>query len=438
MAQSQLIGNRIRDRRIMLGLRQSELAKQVGISPSYLNLIEHNRRRIGGKTLLALAERLQVEPALLSEGAEAALLDGLRVAAQSQDSHTAELDRVEEFAGRFPGWAEVLKALHHKSEMLEQSVKTLTDRLSNDPQLAASLHDVISTVTAIRSTSSILVETKELEPEWRARFHRNINEDSRRLAEGAEALVRYLEGAPDTDEEIRSPLDEMHAFLTQHDYALPLLEKPEGDAAIVHLVAQAPFLTTDGARGLAESFLRQAHQDAQTLPMRDLRQAVDIIGLEPEGLAAQLNVPLPLLFRRMASLPTDVYGPVGLVSCDASGAILFRKPVPGFSIPNAAGACALWPLFRALQNPLQVYVETVQQAGGQMDPVKTYSVAEIRNPAGFAQPALVQAHMLLVPGGRSGEGRPPHNVGQSCRICPVSDCAARREPSLLADGMQLH
>ena len=54
-------------------------------------------------------------------------------------------------------------------------------------------------MTSIRSTSSILVETKELEPEWQGRFHRNINEDSARLAEGAEALVRYLEGAPDTE-----------------------------------------------------------------------------------------------------------------------------------------------------------------------------------------------------------------------------------------------
>ncbi len=431
MAQSQLIGNRIRDRRVMLGLKQTELAKQAGISPSYLNLIEHNRRRIGGKTLLTLAEHLQVEPALLSEGAEAALLDGLQVAAHSQNAHAAELDRTEEFAGRFPGWAQVLTALHQKAETLEQTVATLNDRLANDPHLAASLHDVITSVTAIRSTASILVETKELEPEWRARFHRNLGEDSRRLAEGAEALVRHLEAAPDTDEDVRSPMDEMHAFLAQHNYTLPFLEKSMGDGAIPHLVAQAPDLATDSARRLTETWLRQAHSDAQILPMRALRQAVDVLGLEPNALARQLQVDAPLLLRRMASLPSDVYGPVGLVICDGSGTIIFRKQVPGFSIPTAAGACALWPLYRVLQSPLSRVAVPLEQSGSQHSRIMSYSLAELRRPAGFDGPALVHAHMLLLPDHPEATAERVEHVGSSCRICPMQDCAARREPSLM-------
>ena len=45
---TQLTGNRIRERRLVLGMKQADLAEAVGISASYLNLIEHNRRRIGG------------------------------------------------------------------------------------------------------------------------------------------------------------------------------------------------------------------------------------------------------------------------------------------------------------------------------------------------------------------------------------------------------
>ena len=41
-----------RERRKDLGLTQTELASRVGISVSYLNLIEHNRRSIGGRLLL--------------------------------------------------------------------------------------------------------------------------------------------------------------------------------------------------------------------------------------------------------------------------------------------------------------------------------------------------------------------------------------------------
>ena len=77
MAESSMIGSRIRERRVINGLKQSDLAKRAGISASYLNLIEHNRRRIGGKTLNKLAEVLGVAPGLLSEGAEATLIAAL-------------------------------------------------------------------------------------------------------------------------------------------------------------------------------------------------------------------------------------------------------------------------------------------------------------------------------------------------------------------------
>ena len=45
-----LTGSRIRERRLALGVKQGALAQQVGVSASYLNLIEHNHRKIGGKS----------------------------------------------------------------------------------------------------------------------------------------------------------------------------------------------------------------------------------------------------------------------------------------------------------------------------------------------------------------------------------------------------
>jgi transcriptional regulator with XRE-family HTH domain len=60
---------------MVLGLRQAEVAISVGISASYLNLIERNRRRIAPKLLAQLAQSLSIEPALLQEGAGGALVD---------------------------------------------------------------------------------------------------------------------------------------------------------------------------------------------------------------------------------------------------------------------------------------------------------------------------------------------------------------------------
>lgn len=60
MPMSALTGSRLRARRVALGLRQADLAERVGISASYLNLIEHNRRRIADALLERLAQVLEL------------------------------------------------------------------------------------------------------------------------------------------------------------------------------------------------------------------------------------------------------------------------------------------------------------------------------------------------------------------------------------------
>lgn len=110
MSKSTLTGTRIRERRQALNLRQSELARQAEISASYLNLIEHNRRKIGGKVLIQIARALEVEVSALTEGAEESLLEALREAAGAFRKGEAEVDRLEEFVSRFPGWARLIAA----------------------------------------------------------------------------------------------------------------------------------------------------------------------------------------------------------------------------------------------------------------------------------------------------------------------------------------
>ena len=70
MARDTLTGTRIRERRMLKGLRQAEVARMAGISGPYLNLIEHNRRRIGGALLNRIAEALDVPISFFFEGLE--------------------------------------------------------------------------------------------------------------------------------------------------------------------------------------------------------------------------------------------------------------------------------------------------------------------------------------------------------------------------------
>lgn len=103
MPPSALTGTRLRERRQALGLRQADLAARVGISASYLNLIEHNRRRIADDLLLRLAAALEVSLASLQESHSESLINGLRAAAASVPGAGAELDRLDDLLSRFPG-----------------------------------------------------------------------------------------------------------------------------------------------------------------------------------------------------------------------------------------------------------------------------------------------------------------------------------------------
>ena len=449
MPERQLTGGRIRERRIALGLRQAELAQRAGISASYLNLIEHNRRRIGGKLLLDLSAALGVEPSALTEGAEAALIATLREAASARQDGPAPVEGIEDFTARFPGWAEVLAERHRRVLTLERTVEQLADRLTHDPYLASAMHEVLSSVTAIRSTAAILVDPREIEPEWRDRFHRNINEDAGRLARSAQGLVAYLDGAGKADAALASPQDEMDRFLSHHGYHIAALEQPAGPVAQVidALIAADGALQSASAQAMARQYLERYAADAQRLPLDRLRAAQAMLPPgadtgDPLLLAGHLGLDAATVMRRLANLPEDGAGDgVGLVSCDASGTLLLRRPLEGFALPRFGAACPRWPLFAALNRPMTPLRQTLRQSGRRGRLFRAYAIALPVQPADYNADPLFEAHMLIQPLPREtgesaapGAGDPPREVGVSCRICPAVACTGRREPSILTDG----
>ena len=435
MARDTLTGSRIRERRSIAGLRQADLARQVGISASYLNLIEHNRRRIGGKLLVDIAQVLGVEPSMLTEGAEAALIATLREAAAGAGAPSHEADRVDEFAGRFPAWAEVLAWAHRRVGSLERTVETLSDRLTHDPHLAASLHEVLSTAAAIHSTASILAETGELEAEWRDRFHKNLNQDSQRLAESSKALVTYLDESQEGGDDPRGvPQEEVEALFASRGHHFEELEG--GGTDIEGLIAGAPGLTSAAARQVAQVTLGIYARDAQAMPLTEFRAALAQSGLDPVALAAQFQTDLPSVLRRIATLPEGVGGAeAGLVVCDASGSILYRKAIPGFALPRHGDSCPLWPLFTALNRPLVPIRRRVSQLGRTAAEFDCMAVAVPQFMPDFDHDPVYRAFMLILPASGTEESRQDvQPVGSSCRVCPRGTCGARREPSILSEG----
>lgn len=439
MLKSRLTGSRIREKRISNGIRQGKLAEKVGISPAYLNLIEHNRRRIGGKLLLDLSRELGVELSALSEGAETALLEVLSDASASFGAITVETRRIEEFAGRFPGWASLIAAQHRKSVSLERAVEDLNDRLAHDPQLGESMHEVLSVVAAIHSTSAILADDEKIDREWQARFHRNLYEDSQRLAQSAQALVAYLAASDSETSGSRAtlPQEELEHWLGVRDFHVPELEGASPEPIETFLAGQPQLNGSLTTKTFAFNYLRRYRQDAQLLPENRLRQALQRSVLDPVALALEFKCDLATVLRRIACMPDDAGGsPFGLVACDGSGTLIFRKPIEGFSLPRFGAACPLWPLYQAMIRPMNAMRIVVEQSGHRPRRYLTYSIAQPGELAGIDMPQLFETTMLILPEDRVdiSPDQTALQVGPVCRTCPRTDCYARREPSILTNG----
>jgi predicted transcriptional regulator len=192
-------------------------------------------------------------------------------------------------------------------------------------------------------------------------------------------------------------------------------------------------LASGAARQLALAHILRYRTDAQVLPLDRFDDALRAEGPDPAALARRLGTGLGPVFRRFATLPDGMGPPVGLVACDASGTLTFRRPAPGFALPRHGAACPLWPLYEALLRPMAPIRAVVEMAGRVPQRFTTYAYSEPRYPGGFDGPQVIEALMLILPPPEAQEGvlKP---VGPSCRICPRADCAARREPSILVGG----
>lgn len=427
MPLSALTGTRIRETRTRLRMRQAELAKKVGVSGSYLNLIEHNRRRIAPDLLQRVAQVLGVSEDHLSGGvAEGDLIHDLRAMAAQADAEGIE--RVEEFAGRFPGWAQLAARHHARIVSLERTIETLSDRMTHDPHLSAALHEMLSAAASVRSTAAILSEAEDIAPDWRKRFEQNLAEDSARLAQGAETLVGFLDGQAAQETGIAAPLEEVEGWLARHDWHFASVEAGEAGE---DLIAGAPELASQAAQALAQDYLAIYRRDAARLPLASLQTALARIGPDPGKIAQSLGVSPALVIRRLAVLPGNGAQAFGMVACDGSGTLIFRRPLPGFTLPRFGAACPLWPLYQALSHPGRPIKAAVRFAGEVGQSFSTWAICQPAWPDGYDQPPLLRSYMLIRPGGDTDRTQ---EIGTSCRICPRNPCSARREPPIISQG----
>ncbi|SEH68269.1 helix-turn-helix domain-containing protein [Paracoccus alkenifer] len=191
------VGIRIRRQRMDRGISQAGLARMVGISSSYLNLIENSKRDVGGALLLRIAEHLQLDIDSLSGDQEQKTLQNVQEMLNDPVLQGLDFGHTDfrDLLARFPEVAQALIRLHRMGAEAMAEVEAFTNRFASDPLLGQMLHEVLNRLTGMRSSAEIIARVEDLSETDRHRFTAAINREAQELSTTMRGLVGYFDRA---------------------------------------------------------------------------------------------------------------------------------------------------------------------------------------------------------------------------------------------------
>ena len=458
-----IVGTRIRQKRREMGLTQSELAKRLDVSPSYLNLIEWNKRRIPDRLLQRISNELGVSGSTLEGAAEQRLHESLTEIAHLSALHSAQVEenRTSELVARFPGWARGIALLAEGEQEALRRAQILSERLSNDPYLSETVHRMLTRIAAVRSAADILHEHDDLSADRKQRFTTIAAEESRNLSDVAEALAKYLERT-NSAERILTPVDEVEALFEARQGIFMELENAvsEVDLAlqdarprsrserarelvgkhlsetIKDIITETPALQTESARKRASRLLFDYAVGAILMPANEFAEQAQEVRYDVEVLADRFSVDVESVCQRLTALPRgDGVPRFGYARANAAGTIMEMISLEGLHMPRYAAACPLWALYRAQQSPETIIRQRALFPSG----ARYVFIARARQvgSSGFGRPrhfitdmvAVTEADAMMTVYGPDPSA-PLEEVGSSCRLCPRMSCIHRVEDPL--------
>ena len=446
------LGGRIRRLRRQEGVSQAALAGELGISASYLNLIEHNRRNLTVPLLKKLAERFDLE---LSEIAES-------------DEGRLSADLMEAFADDLFGDIDLtntdVRDLVTSNATLARAMLALYDRYRSMREDAA--------VTSARPTSagdeailSDRLSSEQVSDFLQARANHfaeleeaaeRVNHDSSLSGEDPfRAMATFLSNTfdvrvsdlPEDDNQAVRRFDpdkgvlnlskmlraNSRNFQAAHQIGLLAAERE------INLLVDEGDFTDDDARRLARIALANYFAGALLMPYDAFHKAARHHRYDVELLQHRFGVSFEQACHRLTTLqrPRKRGVPFHLLRSDIAGNISKRFSLSGIHIPRHGGACPRWNVYTAFLQPGAINVQISKMPDGQT----FFCIARtvLKNSGGFGEPRSYLSIGLGCEMSHAGElvyadginlDRPERIVpiGVSCRTCPRMDCAQRAFP----------
>jgi predicted transcriptional regulator/DNA-binding XRE family transcriptional regulator len=444
IARKPVIGRTVRRLRTERGLTQQALAAALGISASYLNLIEHDQRPVTAALLLKLARYFQVDLAALGGAEERQTEAHLREAFADPllGVDTVPETEISALVDTAPAAARAVLALYRAWRAAREDASGLAlpsgrrillpteeardyfhARQNHFPALEAAaeaIHAGLGTALPAEMNHAIAERLR--------RTHRI------RIAVGdlAGALRRY-------DAETRtlhlSDLLPRESRGFQMAFQLMLIEAhPEVEAEVAAARPSSP----EAAALLRVGLLNYA-AGALLMPYAPFLEAARTLRHDVDSLAARFGVSFEQAAHRLSTMNRE--GARGIafffLRADAAGNVTKRFAAAGFPFARFGGSCPRWVPHLAFASPGRVQVQVARLPDGAT--FLCFAKALARPAGPWPEPPEVHVIALGCDVAHAGSvayadgldlERAVTEIGLSCPLCDRPNCRSRAFPAV--------
>ncbi len=451
-----LLGAKVRALRRQRNMSQVQLAERLGISPSYLNLIEHNRRAMPAPLLVKIAEIFDLDLKALSTEQDARTVAELMEVFgdpifEQDDVTTAE---VRDLAAHAPTAARGVLKLYHAFRESREAADNFAMKLSGRGDLTgvdASRLPTEEVSDLVQRHMNHFPEMEEgAEALWRGARLRgdDLQQGLAHHLELAHGIQVHVERTADMGDAIRRFDPEKRIlYLSEvlrrgsRNFQLAYQIGLETQAAALDRYASDPQLTSDSARALARVVVANYFASAVLMPYgpfleasRQERYDIDLLGHRFRASFEQTCHRLTTLRR-----PGAEGVPFHFVRVDVAGNISKRFSASGLRFARFSGACPRWTLFQSFLTPGMMRTQLSQMPDG----TTYFWVARTVNKegGGYHSPRTLlaiaigcevsHARKLVYADGVDLDSRQAVvPVGLTCRLCERTDCEQRAFPPI--------
>lgn len=431
-----LAGPALRRLRKREGMTQATMAAALGISPSYLNLIERNQRPLSARVLVQVIERFDFDPRSLREDEAIGGVDGL--ARRLADERFADLgldrDEIAEFLSAAPQAAAAFARLYDRSGPEAGGV--------ND-SLAESRREI----ERWRNHFADLDHAAEQLADELRMSHSDLGAAlTERLRERHQLTVRILplDVMPDALRRLdlharQLQLSEMLDRSSRNFQIAAQLVSLEQREAISKLVAGAQF-DDAGARQLFERHLIAYFAAALLMPYGRFLRACEQTGYDFAVLQRRFGVSFEQLAHRLTTLQrVGQRGlPFFMARLDRAGQFSKRfSGASGATLLESEATCPLWVVHEAFERRGDLCVQSVMVEGADAGPAHWLTIARTVNAIGsddnarFAVVLGVEARFgeqVSLTKGLSLDPAMAEPIGLGCARCYREGCRQRSLP----------